>query len=60
MPPITIYSPIVALVLNIMLNMKLIPLFGIVGASFSSAVAYGIMMIISLIFIYRERVNRSA
>jgi O-antigen/teichoic acid export membrane protein len=60
MPLITVYSPMIALVINIMLNMKLIPLYGIVGASFSSVVAYSMMMILSLIFIYKERVNRSA
>jgi O-antigen/teichoic acid export membrane protein len=57
MPLITVYSPIAACVLNILLNMQLIPLFGIVGASISSAIAYGIMIIFSLIFICKEKVN---
>jgi O-antigen/teichoic acid export membrane protein len=54
MPPITVYSPVIAVIINIILNLKLIPSLGIVGASISSVVAYGIMLIASTVFIYME------
>jgi O-antigen/teichoic acid export membrane protein len=51
MPPITVYSPGIAAVLNILLNIKLIPPLGIVGASIASTVAYGMMLAISLVYL---------
>jgi O-antigen/teichoic acid export membrane protein len=55
MPMIVVYSPGMATILNIALNMKLTPLLGIVGTSISSVIAYGLMMIFSLVYIYVQR-----
>ena len=55
MPPITVYSPGVAAVLNVLLNIKLIPSLGIVGASIASTVAYGMMLAISLVYLTKVR-----
>jgi O-antigen/teichoic acid export membrane protein len=52
MPAITVYSPCAAAAVNIALNMKLIPMLGIVGASISSTLAYGLMLLASLTYIY--------
>jgi O-antigen/teichoic acid export membrane protein len=54
MPWITVYSPGLAMVANILLNLVLIPKLGIVGASISSIAAYGMMLVISLIFIQKS------
>lgn len=48
MPPITVYSPAAAAALNVVLNVWLIPDFGLVGAALSSAAAYGLMLALSL------------
>ena len=55
MPLITVYSPGFALIVNFALNVKLIPKFGIIGASISSVAAYGIMLILSILFINFKR-----
>lgn len=52
MPAITVYSPLVSTIANVILNLKLIPLWGIVGASVASTISYGLMLIFSLIYIY--------
>ena len=57
MPPITVYSPGAAAVLNVLLNIKLIPSLGIVGASIASTVAYGMMLAISLVYLVRGRLD---
>lgn len=51
MPWITVYSPGIAMLMNILINLILIPTFGIVGASMSSIITYGMMLIISVIYI---------
>lgn len=57
MPLITVYSPGTAAILNITLNLKLIPQLGIVGASISSTLSYGLMLAASAIYIsYRKKV----
>ena len=55
MPRITIYSPFAALAVNILLNWLLIPRLGIVGASLSSVGAYGLMLILSMSYIARNK-----
>jgi O-antigen/teichoic acid export membrane protein len=55
MPPITIYSPAIATICNILLNLKLIPIFGIVGASLASVFSYGLMLAGSVIYISRMK-----
>ena len=51
MPSIVIYSPGVAALLNIVLNIYLIPGWGCVGAAWSSVAAYGMMLAFSLLYI---------
>ena len=56
MPKIVIYSPGMAALLNIVLNIYLIPARGCVGAAWSSVAAYGSMLGVSLLYItYRAR-----
>lgn len=55
MPSVAVYSPLVAMVINLCANYYLIPLYGIVGASFSSVAAYGLMLIISFACIAKRR-----
>src|SRR5690606_863129 len=47
MPMITLYSTFLATVTNVILNIWLLPNYGMVGASISSIVAYGSMLLIS-------------
>ena len=47
MPPVTVISPGLAAVVNVLLNLVLIPKWGIVGASVSSSVCYGLMLFLS-------------
>jgi O-antigen/teichoic acid export membrane protein len=44
MPPITVWLPFLGLVLNLALNLLLLPELGVVGASLSSIGAYGVML----------------
>ncbi len=55
MPLITVYSPGIAAIVNILLNMKLIPAAGVVGASISSTLSYGLMLIASMVYIIYTR-----
>lgn len=55
MPPIAIWSPGVASVLNIGLNLWLLPQIGIVGAAMASSVAYGLMLVFSVGYIGLNR-----
>jgi O-antigen/teichoic acid export membrane protein len=55
MPRITVYSPALAALLNIGLNIQFIPVFGIVGASWASDIAYGVMLMASLLFLKGRR-----
>jgi len=57
MPLITVYSPAAAAVLNIVLNIELIPEYGIVGASIASTVAYGMMFAISVAYLTSKGVR---
>ncbi len=55
LPSIVVYSPAMATLLNIVLNICLIPAWGCVGAAWSSIVAYGMMLTFSLLYIrYRK------
>ncbi len=51
MPPVTVYSPLIALVVNVLINLRLIPSLGFVGASVSSSLAYGLMLLMSLVYL---------
>lgn len=57
-PPIAVVSPGVASLLNILLNVILMPRIGISGASVASSLSYGLMLAISLIYIRRRRSSR--
>ena len=48
MPAITALAPAAGLVLNVALNVVLVPRSGLVGASISSSLAYGLMLLLSL------------
>ena len=51
MPWVTIYSPLLALILNVFLNMKLIPILGVNGAAISSVISYSLMLLISIFYV---------
>jgi O-antigen/teichoic acid export membrane protein len=51
MPAIAVYSPLIALVVNVAANLYLVPSIGFVGASISSSIAYGLMLAMSLVYI---------
>ena len=53
MPPVVMYSSGTAALANVGLNFKLIPSFGIQGASVSMTVSAGIMLAIALWYIHR-------
>ncbi|HKJ92343.1 MAG TPA: polysaccharide biosynthesis C-terminal domain-containing protein, partial [Longimicrobiales bacterium] len=55
MPWIAVASPGVAAGANILLNLALIPRFGITGASLASSVAYGFMLAASVIYVRQRR-----
>jgi O-antigen/teichoic acid export membrane protein len=57
MPSIAVYSPGFAFIINLFLNYKMIPLLGIIGASIASVISYGIMLLFSLIYLYRRRID---
>jgi len=58
MPWVTVYSPGIAALLNILSNLVLIPRYGIVGASLSSVLAYGCMLVFSAAAIFNARRKR--
>lgn len=60
MPPVVMYSSGTAAIANLGLNLKLIPSFGIEGASVSMTVSAGIMLAIVLFYIYRYRIHAPA
>lgn len=55
MPIVVIYSPFIALIANVTMNNYLISSIGITGASMSSSASYGIMLIISLLYVKRKK-----
>lgn len=52
-PPVTIAVPAVALVLNVVLNMALIPRMGLEGAAISTSIAYGVWSLSMTVFFLR-------
>ncbi len=59
MPRFAIYSTGLALALNIMLNLKLIPHYGIVGAAVASTVTYVLMLSSSIAFVRSQSMKSS-
>ncbi len=54
-PPVAVWSPAVASVMNIGLNLILLPRMGIAGASLASTTAYAMMLAMSLAYIAYRR-----
>jgi O-antigen/teichoic acid export membrane protein len=50
-PMVAVYSPLLALVVNVLLNLILIPKLGFTGAAISSSVAYALMLATSLLYV---------
>jgi O-antigen/teichoic acid export membrane protein len=48
MPPVTAMAPLLGLVLNVGMNLVVVPRFGIAGAAVTSSAAYGLMLAVSL------------
>ncbi len=55
MPLITVYSPATAALLNISLNMLMIPRWGLRGAAIASIFSYGTMLLLSILYISRHK-----
>jgi O-antigen/teichoic acid export membrane protein len=58
-PLVMVYAPAAAAAVNILLNLQLIPRLGIVGASLSSTAAYGLMLAISVVYLFRQHRRES-
>jgi O-antigen/teichoic acid export membrane protein len=58
MPPIVMYSSGTAAIANVGLNLKLIPSFGIQGASLSMTLSAAIMLAMVLFYIYRSKLTQ--
>jgi O-antigen/teichoic acid export membrane protein len=54
-PTVAVAAPLAGWVLNLFLNVVLIPQVGIVGASLASSLAYGVVLVISLTWFARSR-----
>jgi O-antigen/teichoic acid export membrane protein len=48
MPPVTALAPLVGLVINVGLNLVVVPRWGIAGAAATSSAAYAMMLVVSL------------
>ncbi|HKQ98089.1 MAG TPA: oligosaccharide flippase family protein [Candidatus Polarisedimenticolia bacterium] len=48
MPAVTLYAPLVGLLLNVGLNLVVVPRYGIAGAAVTSSLAYALMLALSL------------
>lgn len=57
-PIINTYIAIISLVLNILLNIILIPTLGIIGAAWASAISYAFMLILKIIIYSRISRNK--
>lgn len=57
-PIVVVVSPFMATLLNITVNLFLIPRYGIVGAALSSTLAYGLMLVASLLYLTREYLHK--
>lgn len=50
-PPVAVWSPGVASVVNVGLNLFLLPRMGIAGASLASTIAYATMLVLSMVYL---------
>lgn len=53
-PPVTMWAPALALGINVVLNLALIPAMGLRGAALSTSVAYGIWSLVATICYFRH------
>ena len=51
MPLVVVYSPFLALLVNVSANLWLVPRMGFVGAAISSSLAYALMLLMSVLYI---------
>jgi Na+-driven multidrug efflux pump len=51
LPVIVVFSPLIALAANVLLNLYFIPQFGIKGAAMVSSFSYLIMFVFSVIYL---------
>lgn len=58
MPPVTIYSPAFASILNVGANLYFTRRWGITGTALASTIAYASMLLVSLVYIYIMRRKR--
>jgi len=54
-PIMTIILPIIALAINIGLNIILIPLIGIIGAAIATSISYGVWLILLLVYFFKTK-----
>lgn len=54
MPAVTLYAPLVGLLLNVGLNLVVVPRYGIAGAAITSSAAYALMLALSLVAFLRS------
>jgi O-antigen/teichoic acid export membrane protein len=59
LPLVTVFSPAIALVINILANLLLLPRIGILGASIASIFAYGSMFTFSVIYAHYLHARKS-
>lgn len=55
MPPVTVYSPVAATLLNVILNAFFLPEWGMVGAAVASSICYCLMFALSVIYLKTMR-----
>ncbi|MBI4169312.1 MAG: flippase [Acidobacteria bacterium] len=56
MPWVVVWAPLAGVLVNLALNLKLIPALGLIGAAIASTIAYGIMLVIGVAaFLRRSR-----
>ena len=58
MPTVAIYSPAAAAALNVLANLYLMPQLGIVGTAVASVLAYGLMLMFSITYIFLNHKKR--
>lgn len=60
MPPIVIITPAVGLLVNVSANLVVVPRYGAVGASVTSSITYGVMLLLNLWYFTRITGRRAS
>jgi O-antigen/teichoic acid export membrane protein len=55
MPAFAVYTPIIGLAANILMNMYTIPAYGIEGAAAASTIAYALMFLMLAVYYHEKR-----